>query len=824
MIKLGEFEYNWQDFLRLSGLFLLTLIGFWNISLLLLPLLIIAVVFIIILMIYPALRHHWLPGFSWIDLGITMILFLEVIDYQLSIYPPNGLPRLEKITAFVLYYYTLRILLQKVNYREIFFTGMGAYAFLLSLGAFFLCLILQTSTRIEGWNDVSQFKRLYSLYGLLNNEWATIALCLLPFPLLAAVYWQKLKIGLIISALAFAVVNVGVLVSFSRGAYLSLGLFWLITISGILYFKLLSIQSLVKTIIILAGLFILFIIPIKTPVFTTLAMNKTVSQQRSAQGRMDIIKNSLCQAEGHLIFGVGSNNYPIINSLCKTPREDQGYSGFTNNTYLQILLEKGLVGLISYAFLFSMIIIFGISMLFRNHNPAERLFLLCLLSGLMTLAFRELFFSTLFYSSGVLLLTAIIMGGILSFQPAKPGNYRGWMLFGAGLIIITCLILYQKNQTRHVTNMVAKSLKFWQLQQKDNAKQELQQVLELAPDVAPYHALQGLLYGQRKENIKDVISGKWADQKAVGQAIKYYQNALSIDPYDAGYHFNLSWLYYWKAESDSTQIFRHLDRVLELEPNAIEYRIGAGLLQEIGFQDTSAAFLHYERALRISPELLDAPFFADLQQRQPERAALLIKTVIQQLKEAVNNNYNTIFAARLSKLLLTNGDTLAAQEMLERVVQELPDLNRPYYYLANITLQSRDTALAISLLNKSILLERTDYLPFLALGELHFARRFAQKAAPRSAIQYYKQAVKNWLNEKTLHSERTAIRYLQAPKVNNDLVINKLMHYCKSKFDINEILTRIAILYQELGQAEQAQYYRSLAAKAPDEILLQEVN
>lgn len=828
MIKFAEFEYNWRDFLGLFLLFFFIIVGFWNISLFSLPILLILVAFTFSILQSPTFRMRWLPRFSWVDASLGLLLLLELFYFQTSIYPANSLLGIEKVMFFIFIYYLSRIFLQKIKYAKVFFIGMGIYAFLLSLGAFFIFLFLQTALKIEGWNDASQFKRLFSPYGLLNNEWATIAIGLLPFPLLGAIYFKSSKTILTISALAFACVNASVLVTSSRGAYLSLVLFWIISISAILFLKLFPFKLLLKYIIIPFLLTTLFILPIRTPFFTTSAMNRTVSQQRSTQGRMDIMKNSFCQAQGHLILGVGSNNYPIINHLCKTNREDQGYSGFTNNTYLQILLEKGIIGVIGYTFLFFSLLISIKNMISRSNNSQERLLLVIICSGLCSLAFRELFFSTLFYSQGVLLLTAVLMGSSQSFKPlqaqaVKFTDYRIWIIIANIFIITNGWLLYQSNKARQAALAVAKSVEFWQLQQQAEAKKQLKKTLQLMPEVAPYHALEGLMMGQRNAQMDVTLAGKLPPQQSVKRSITSYQKALILNPYDAGYHFNLAWLHYWEENRDTAQIFNHLNKALSLEPNASEYQIGAGLLLEFGWQDTTAAFLHYERALRISPELLDAPFFKDIQQRNPLLASSLITSVTQYLKNQLTTNYNIILAARLGKFLLTTGDTIAAKSSLQQVLQALPDLNRPYYYLATIALQERDTALTINLLRKSIYLENTDFLPNLALGNIYFNQYDTQKAAARNAIQYYKQALRSWLSEKTLNSGHASIRYLQAVNINNDLVIPSLLHYCKASIDVKTIVQRIAFLYHKIGMDEEAKHYKNLVNKAPENILLSDL-
>lgn len=807
MIKLGEWKYNRQDFLLLLVVTLAVWIGFWNISVLLLPLSLGLLIFMIYTKGFQAAHF---PAFSWIDGLLLLLIITEVINYFISIYPPNTFVSLEKIIDFALLYYMMRLLLQKDASRPLFFTGVGAYGLVLALGAFFTFLLLQTQLQLEGWQDAAQFKRLFAPFGLLNNEWASIALCFLPFPLLAAVYFRQSKIGLIISALAFALVNAAVLISFSRGAYLSLGLFWLLIIGFILYFKLLSLKSLFRVIFIIMLGVVLLIIPARTPFFTTLAMNKTVSQQRSTQGRIEILQNSLCQAKGHLIFGVGSNNYAIINDLCMLPREDQGYSGFTNNTYLQILLEKGIWGVLVYSLFILAVMIYFIKKIIGSENQTERFINIIFLAGFATFCFRELFFSSFLYSDGVMTLVSIFAAASASASNLNLAkNNRLWLLLSLFLFILTTYVLYQKNNYNKAENIVKQAITEWNKGDRQIALAKVEKVINLAPNVAPYPALAGLMQAQTHAPLSDFFNNAISDDHiSITKAIEYFTSALQLNPLDAGYHFNLGWLYFLRNRA-SAKGLEQLDRALELEPNNSEFLIGKGLILEYN-KDTSAAFEVYKKAIRLDPEILDSRFFADLMARQP----LAFKAVFEKSVDSLRANSSTIIAARLGKTLLSGGYYKEAKKVLQQVTQELPDLNRPYYYLALIAEREGDTTQAITLLQKAIYLDKKDYLPPLEMGNIYYNRITNQKNTAFTIIRYYKNALQNWLDGSTNHYTRVNIKYQNNTNVKNDFIPQDLLHITKASLDFQLTTTRIAEIYTQLGNSADAQYYRTLSQKA----------
>ena len=816
MIKLGEWTYNRRDFLLLLIVTLAVWIGFWNISILLLPL---ALGLLISMILTKGFKTTRFPAFSWIDGSLFLLIITEIINCFISIYPPNTFVSLEKIIGFALLYYAMRLLLQKDVSRPLFFTGVGAYGLILALGAFFTFLLLQTQLQLEGWQDVTQFKRLFAPFGLLNNEWASIALCFLPFPLLAAVYFRQSKIVLIISVLAFSLVNAGVLISFSRGAYLSLGLFWLLTIGFILYFKLLSLKYLFRGIAVVILGIVLLIIPARTPFFTTLAMNKTVSQQRSTQGRIEILQNSLCQAKGHLIFGVGSNNYSIINDLCKKPREDQGYSGFTNNTYLQLLLEKGVLGVLVYGLFFLAVMIHFIKNIIGSENQTERLVNVLLLAGFGTFCFRELFFSSFLYSDGVMTLVSIFAA--VSVSESRWNSSRSnrlWLLFSVFLFIVISWTLYQKINYNKAESIVQQAITAWDKGDRQTALTKVEKAMHLAPAVAPYPALAGLMQVKTHAPLSDFLNASSSDDAiSITKAIEYFTSALQLNPLDAGYHFNLGWLHFLQNRA-SEKGLEQVNRALELETNNSEFLIGKGLILEYN-KDTSAALEVYKKAIRLDPEILDSRFFADLIARQPPA----FKEFFEKSVNRLESNESTIIAARLGKILLNGGYYKEAKKILQQVTQELPDLNRPYYYLALLAEHESDTTQAIALLQKAIYLDKKDYLPPLEMGNIYYKRQKNQKNTAFTIIRYYKNALQNWLGSSTNHHVRANIKYKNNTNVKNDFIPADLLLATKTPLDFQLITTRIAEIYTQLGNQADAQYYRALSQKALSAIKAEDI-
>ncbi len=206
-------------------------------------------------------------------------------------------------------YVALRLTVShKTAFWLLLFT-VGLYALVLNARVIFSFLMFQAKLSIYDFPDASQFKGRFNPLGWLNNVWATLAIGFVMLPLAAAVMFRHHRIGVLISLFIFAIFNVGILITFSRGAYLSLFFFWVLSFLGLwiagrmLFTRLLLFAGLAGGMIILLMLFNL------KPVLTTLEMNKTVSRQRSTQGRLSILERSWCQLKGHEYLGVGGLSY-----------------------------------------------------------------------------------------------------------------------------------------------------------------------------------------------------------------------------------------------------------------------------------------------------------------------------------------------------------------------------------------------------------------------------------------------------------------------------------------------------------------------------------
>ena len=792
-------------------LILLFLTGSWLISLALPAAL---VVFFILFFI---LKKKGLEiRLTAIDLAVLAILVIELISHARSIYPDNSLAGMEKIFFWYVLYFLFRYGFSRPVLGFLIYPVITGYGVFLGLNALITLLSTDGFLRALGWTDLSGFKSFLSFFKLRINDWATLAICLLPFPLIAAVQNRTSK-GFFYGALfAFCLTALAVLISFSRGAYLSLLLFGLLVLVCILISKSGPARTWLIPGLFTGSMLFLLILPFNRSVSSTLAMNKTSAQQRSTQGRLNILEDGLCKARIYWLTGTGVHNYPLSRDTCTVEQEDSGYSVFTNNLYLQILIEKGLPGLLVYGILFLLILLSFFKNLLRSFTKENRLIHGFLFSGFATYAFRELFFSSFFESSQVLVFVSLFAALASTDSPVIFSPRRHSPFFYNAAMVI--LVLFSAWFFKHKLNgysagkNVEIALAEWK-KKNPSFRSSITAATKQAPSVLPYHELAGLSLIQDSLSIRKLFNGSLSvDPGALSTAKSHFLQALQLNPSDAGIHFNLGVLEFLQSHDLAGVPASHFILALQREPNNIDFLIGFGMLAEYTGNIRLADQL-YQKALRLDPELTDSEFFADLKLRRPGQDSVLIEEAIATLRLRLDSSYNVIYSARLAKLFMAKADFPSASLLLEQAIRDIPTAQRPYYYLGRIAEQTGDSAVALDHFRKAFFLDKKDYLSPLALGDYYYFRMGGSRNAALSVIRNYQLALSNFLKYPSLHRRRAVAQYKTSTSITNDILFKDLIYYTRANMDFKTLASRMAEAYTALGDAEMAEYYSKAREK-----------
>ena len=649
---------------------------------------------------------------STISVSLLLLALYEIISYFVSGYQANSILFLRAFLLIMCCIFVIDTVLQHGKYKThivVFISLLAGLLALLNLPIFFFRYF---EAGMYGFNDFTQFRFLYTPLGLLSNEWVSIMLCFLPFPLMALLQFWKKKVPRYGFLFIIGVVIFNILISFSRGGILAFLLFILLLNILFLAQRLVAFKKLLFANLWLSALLVFFSLCFFQSVQST--VRQTASHQRSTEGRL----KQWGQAEGAIdaapYFGVGAKNYMLLGRPLPQPDLEYSPSGRVNNTFIQLLIEKGWIGFSIWAAVIGFFLCHTFLRMRKGENKPEKIIDCIILSGVCAILCRELFFSSLLYNDWLLLLFFILL--ILNPHSA----HKAVLSLKRPMSIAIIALLLSATAYFHFAK----------------------------PNNALSYATKGLNYGRAVEPKPD----------SVLQAIQNYQRACQLSPSDAMFHHNLGQLYLMRRQPDSALL--HLSQAVRLEPNVALYQISLGSLIED--RQAKEAFEYYKQAILLSPDIVDAPFFADLSARDSLRTQALLQEASQTLLQLLSVRYSPVLEAKNGKILLALGQPERAYEALTHVTQILPNLSRPWYYLGDY--------------KKSSFLSPNDHLPLYALVHYHKAQGEQAKADT-----YYKIAERVRGNRTSAHSALSKKMYYLATE-KDDVLPKGLLDYITPVF------------------------------------------
>jgi O-antigen ligase len=364
---------------------------------------------------------------NWVDGSLFVVVVSETAGYFNSTYRPNSLHDYQEVLFLALFYCLVRLHLRHEYQRAGVFLLLSLFGLCLSVAALTSFGRQYANLTSLGFDDPTSFRAYFSFLqppGVPTGEWITIFLVLLPFPVLlflkfadTAKAWASLCPA---GALLLTIT-----VTFSRGLYVATAIFF---ISAVLLFRLYGLAAPLKrfagfslcALVLVAA--VVSVTPVRGPVLTTAAMFRTASQVRSFEGRADLWKASWEVVKARPLFGVGALNFPMQYAAYKA--EDSVYVGRTFNIFLQLLVEKGLAGLLAYGLLF--LSFFKVAHDNIRRLPADsfqKAVSALLMASCLALLVRDLSYSSTFVNDGVSALLWFVFA--ISARPEPPPDDAG---------------------------------------------------------------------------------------------------------------------------------------------------------------------------------------------------------------------------------------------------------------------------------------------------------------------------------------------------------------------------------------------------------------
>jgi len=753
----------------------------------------------------------------WIDVGIVVVLVSELINFAFSTYPANTFLFLVKLLTIVLLY-SIYAIVGNSDLNTRLETIIGGYGCVLSMGTFVFFLLFRFNALQEGFLNLGSLKHMYAPFGQLSNDWSAVLLVLLAFNsiLLVKHHLHIKKKWWVWPGTVFHLF--ALLVSFSRGAYLSLAVFILLTALLLTIAKVYTPKQIVRQVGSLSIVILGLAMMVGKPTVETIKGNQTTSQQRSTAGRLSTWESAGHMMTTHPLTGIGSGNFALSYVAYKSKALDATYTTRVSNTGLQLAVEKGWVGITAYS-LFFFLWLFALIRQWRSAASTleQKISFSVILGALGALAVKEFTFSTFFEHGGLMLILFVM--AVLSRQ----GSRKAWLvdlserrIFALLLLLVVGLgsIGYYFQRDQKATQLHTQAMAALSNHDYTQGCDLLNQAIEWQPRQAIYHIHQAVaieraywhdsadltLLQQVPIDCKHAIINIPLEKQSL--IIDHYQKAIQLNPKDDRAHHNLGW-YLW-ARGDRVNALHHLTVATRIESAEAIYWISLGMLQDdlgqIGLANQS-----YEKALVAAPDITSSVVWRSLAKGAPERMHNRVINAKSTLKKYSQGN--PILTAKYARLLIGLSEYEEATGLLEVVNNELPTLNRSWFNLGMLYYHKGLASEAIACFKRAVLLDENDYLPILML-----ALGFEKSRDYHQAITYYHRALRMQIGTTSEYDHRTPKMYATFPSFQT-LAPLPLWEGLKIEYFPNNLCVKLAHLYDLTGSKAMVDKFEKLSHK-----------
>ena len=304
--------------------------------------------------------------------------------------------------------------------------------FILEIISLYVYYLFSTTIYNSGLVSLYDLRFLYTPLGIPSNAWNSFQWLFGGILAVAYFYVKNTKIKML-AAITGYLILCQLLLSFSRGIYLSLLVFVIIFF---LFEKKRLFIGHEKILLSSCAIFIIGVCIIyPNEIEKVFEFNKTVSQQRSIEGRVKSISVTFDVLQKYP-WGVGLNNYTLAKDyyLVGDERVDS-YTTYAPNIISKLLVELGYCG----GFIYSMLCVSIIILLIKRKDRK-----LWIISLFLTAFFvREQTFSTMFDSKITLLLIFLLIAYLQRNEPVYDNEKKYKDIFRFLPFIVVTYIVWQ---------------------------------------------------------------------------------------------------------------------------------------------------------------------------------------------------------------------------------------------------------------------------------------------------------------------------------------------------------------------------------------------
>ncbi len=590
-----------------------------------------------------------LPIEQWTIIDGCLSL-ITVYDITSCLYARCPVPAIYKtvLSLFCLtVYFVSRKLFTSKRATQIILRGSYlpiSVALLLAICSFF---IFRQSVLSVGFEDTYHFRFLFRPLSYPTNAWAEVLLFLLSWVCIVRHY----------SGPFIFLVILAILLSFSRGAYIALGIYiitWLLLVKVKRTKYYLLISSILA--VMLTGIFF------PKEMKTTLQMNRTTSQQRSTQGRITAAQSAWKAYQKYPLFGYGNGNYTFAVDRTLNQDSTRPNTSFAPNIFIQLLIEKGVVGLLLYLILLMAIC----RTIIKHRKRPENIMIACTLLALIT---KEMTHATLLSTPFALFMLYVLLAFLQKKEMltvAEKNKYTvlDYLVSGVVMVCYLCWLIFSFQQNR-IRSYQQQSIAVWEKGEFTEAFRLMKEVGEQTPHLIN----QGFLHMQYYR--------KTGNQKSLQSAEQLLQHASRQQPEDVQIRYLLARLYIYAKESEKAFPIVQ-DLVAKYPRNSLYLSAFSDILYQQGEKDVALPLL--VNAIRYTPRLLTGPRIRDLQQNDQS-----FYDTLQQSLYALTPSFedSPTDYARYGYIAWWCGNKSVSDGYLRNAINDLPNLATPWRLLGD---------------------------------------------------------------------------------------------------------------------------------------------
>lgn len=588
----------------------------------------------------------------WIDAAVLFLCLDDLTGCLTGINPLQTIYSFENSFPCLLEYLAIRYISTDNKNFSILLKGiclLAGIAVLLTILSFF---VFQHSVKSAGFEELHSFRFLFRPLGYTINSWSTVLIAILGIILLTYHCCSSSKTIRLLLWSLFTITVFAILLSFSRGAYVTLLIYLILLQAGVKSRKYrLSILGGVLLAAGVAG----YLFP--QEIRTTILMNATVSQQRSNKGRIEASQAAWNIFGERMLCGAGKGNY----TLAMDKPFNQDSTTYAPNILVQWGIEKGIAGILLYLFL-----AFCIGREWWKRR--KRVVPLLASITLFAIFIKEMSLSTIYATPACAFLCALLLAMVQQPDAAVSPRTVGRNKLGYALLAITGI--------SYLLFLVF----IWQHHVSDNYRKE------------SYSAYQ---QGNYREAIRLIEKTKGQIPDLIGKAVTYMkcfeQEADSVYlknaegllaeaqrkmPEDVYLEYLQTKL--WRMKGEENRASEKLHELATAYPkNALYHKDLSWLLYDRGRKEEAAYSM--EKAIRLYPGILNMESTKQLERTD--------SAFYQRLKDALlkqdSGNAPTDYA-RYGYILYHCGDKAKAGHYLTKAVDALPNLSTPWFLLGEI--------------------------------------------------------------------------------------------------------------------------------------------